>query len=377
MDKKLMERIAKIAMDKRVSGQYPFSETTGVQKIKSELIRQRSLRGPKMSDGENMLPPEFGKFTAKIYEKMSPEERIEKLKNVGLDWAKKHNISGRLDEDVAAEYVEAAKKSKGLSHLFQEDDKSTFSKILGNERGSIGPQGSAEKNAESTAPKKRNTMKPNEKPMKSATFSSMERDLPKGGGKTMKIAKQLDPDDAMKATIKKMMPGNKLGKALKRTGIAAMVGGPIGLGVNALMESLDAEEGGSEEERLDEVAMGQEAKTEAKIKADKAKVKSLPASTKKSYPTKEKVKPLPQNVKKTVVETRAPMPMGKSEDEVMEEFNQEGKRNIPDWSPGFADKLKQKIEGIPIENMEESAEEEFKKAAKQINKKPISTYMKR
>lgn len=228
--------------------------------------------------------------------------------------------------------------------------------------------GSAEKNAESAAPAYKKTMNPAEKAKKSITFAAMERDLPQGGGKAMKIAKELEPDDAMKATIEKMMPGNKMKKTLGRMGKAGLVGGAVGLGINALMEGLDAEDAGSEEEKLDEVAMGQAMKTEAKIKADKAamKPKSLPASTKKSYPTKEKVKALPQAVKKTAVEKRAPMPMGKSDEQKMEEFNQEGRRNIPDW----------KIEGMD-EAVESAMRSEFKKAAKESNKKPLSTYMKK
>lgn len=229
-------------------------------------------------------------------------------------------------------------------------------------------QGSAEKNADSMAPAYKNAKSPMEKAKKSITFAAMERDLPQGGGKVMKIAKELEPDDAVKATIEKMMPGNKMKKTLGRMGKAGLVGGAVGLGINALMEGLDAEEAGSEEEKLDEVAMGQAMKTEAKIKAEKAamKPKSLPASTKKSYPTKEKVKALPQTVKKTVVEETVPVPMGKSEDDVMEEFNQEGRRNIPDW----------KIEGMD-DAVERAMRSEFKKAAKESNKKPLSTYIKR
>lgn len=407
MDKKLMDKVAKEKMMQRAERLSNWVDKThepifgGMAKGK-DMVKQAkkdggmSEMGLRVREGKLDRAKELSKNPAERYENRFRASRADS-KRLDATWtkegsdanikssiekaAKKRGLSEKQIAEFTKEYrpsfeeaYDIGYRGKELDDLVEKeigyDDryqkKSFLSKVLGSERGSIGPQGSAEKNAESTAPKKRNTMKPNEKPMKSATFSSMERDLPKGGGKTMKIAKELDPDDAMKATIKKMMPGNKLGKALKRTGIAAMVGGPIGLGVNALMESLDAEEGGSEEERLDEVAMDQEMKTEAKIKADKAKAKSLPASTKKSYPTKEKVKALPQNVKKTVVEKRAPMPMGKSDKQKMEEFNQEGRRNIPDW----------KIEGMD-DAVERAMRSEFKKAAKESNKKPLSTYIKR
>jgi hypothetical protein len=229
-------------------------------------------------------------------------------------------------------------------------------------------QGMAEKKADMTAPAKSEAVKPNKKPAKSISFSAMERDLPRGGGKTMKIAKELDPDKSMMDAIERMKPGGKIKKAAGRFGKAALALTPVGLGVSALMEGLDAEDAGSEEEMLDEVAMGQAMKTEAKIKADRAamKPKSLPASTKKSYPKKAPVKALPQSVKVTEVEETIPVMKGKSDEQLEEEFNQEGRRNIPDWE----------IEGMD-EAVESAMRSEFKKAAKESNKKPISTYIKR
>lgn len=135
-------------------------------------------------------------------------------------------------------------------------------------------------------------------------------------GKAMKIAAELEPDEAMKATIAKMTPGGKL----KRFGKAALKGaaalGAIGTG----MEAIDyVKEAADEElERKDEAAMykaseDQYAKTKAKILKDKTgeslkNIKSLQASTKKNTP---KVKSAPKTI---------PTPKGKSDEQKTKDY---------------------------------------------------------
>lgn len=123
-------------------------------------------------------------------------------------------------------------------------------------------------------------------------FAKLERDLPKGG-KAMRIAATEGAEEVGEKVAKK-----GLGKMAKKAAIAAGIAGPVGLGLGLLQEGLEAEDAGSEEEKLDEVAMGQYAKTEAKLKADK-KISSLKASTKKQYDKPTRKKPVADNMKKS------------------------------------------------------------------------------
>lgn len=79
--------------------------------------------------------------------------------------------------------------------------------------------------------------------------SQLERDLPKGGGmKVMKMAEELAPTAAARAEMSAMKTGGKqiaekvAGKMIKGGIMGAVMGGPVGLGLAALMESLDAED---------------------------------------------------------------------------------------------------------------------------------------
>jgi len=78
------------------------------------------------------------------------------------------------------------------------------------------------------------------------------------------------------------------------------------------------------------------------------------------------VKPLPQDVKKTQVEVSVPVMRGKSSDQIKDEFDAEIKRNFGPTE----------IEGLD-ETVEKTMRSEFKKSAKEANKKPISTYLKK
>lgn len=217
-------------------------------------------------------------------------------------------------------------------------------------------QGMAEKKAESTAPAYKKTTSPAKKAVslnkKSMTrgiasensFSQLERDLPKGG-KAMKVAAEEGFANVEKKAAK---------KGLKRMVGAGLAGGAIGLGINALMEGLDAEETGSEAEDLDVVAKRQSEKTAAKIAKDKAN--SLQASTKKRV-----VKAPPaNNVSKKVFKPRP-----RSDASIVRGFSQQLDKNFGPVE----------IEGM--ENVGKVMKDEFKKAATTSNKKPISKYLKR
>lgn len=136
--------------------------------------------------------------------------------------------------------------------------------------------------------------------------------IPKSG-KAMKIAAELEPDDAMRETIAKMKPGAKLAKAAKSLAKGA---GVLGVGLTALEIGDDAMN--EELERKDEAAMfkaseDQAAKTKMKILKDKTgeslkNIKSLQASTKKNTP---KVKAAPKSI---------PMPKGKSDEQKTSDY---------------------------------------------------------
>lgn len=165
-------------------------------------------------------------------------------------------------------------------------------------------QGKALKNAESTAPAYKNISKPiekaaerNKKSMVSGIvsedpFAKLNRDLPRGG-KVMKVAASEGLDQVEKQVAKK-----GLGK-LGRMGMAGLAGGAVGLGINALMEGLDAEEAGSEQEVLDAAEMRQAEKTNALVGG-----KKLPAMVEAS--TKKKV---------------VAKPLGRSDEDIVKGFN--------------------------------------------------------
>lgn len=165
-------------------------------------------------------------------------------------------------------------------------------------------QGKALKNAESTAPAYKNISNPiekaaerNKKSMVSGIvsedpFAKLNRDLPRGG-KVMKVAASEGLDQAEKQVAKK-----GLGK-LGRMGMAGLAGGAVGLGINALMEGLDAEEAGSEQEVLDAAEMRQAEKTGALVGGKKIPA-VIEASTKKKVVTK---------------------PLGRSDEDIVKGFN--------------------------------------------------------
>lgn len=231
-------------------------------------------------------------------------------------------------------------------------------------------QGKALKKAESTAPAKSEAVK------KSAPKNVNEAKKAKRviGGvlpETKPAAKPFNfkvsqVDDVFKAPVKK-----GVGKAIKKgiVGAASLI--PVGLGINALMEGLDAEEAGSEEEDMEAAATRQGEKTAKKIAADKSadrssakSVTSLKASTKKRV-SKAPVKALPKAVKKTAVEKPVYTPKPRSDESIVEGFNKQLDKNFGPVE----------IEGL--ENVEKVMRSEMKKGAKESNKKPISKYLKR
>lgn len=142
-----------------------------------------------------------------------------------------------------------------------EKAKEIAKKILGNERGSVGPA--------------------------------------QGRSGAMKIAAELEPDDAMRETIAKMKPGAKLGKVARGLAKGA---GVLGAGLGALeIADYELERLNKERDKEDEVAMakaetGQAAKTKMKILKDKTgeslkNIKSLQASTKKNTSAAKASKP--------------------------------------------------------------------------------------
>lgn len=227
-------------------------------------------------------------------------------------------------------------------------------------------QGKALKKAESTAPAKSEAVK------KSAPKNANEAKKAKRviGGvlpESKSVSKPFNfkvsqVDDVFKAPAKK-----GVGKAIKKgiVGAASLI--PVGLGINALMEGLDAEDAGSEEEDMEAAATRQGEKTAKKIAADKSAAKSvtsLKASTKKRV-SKAPVKALPKAVKKTAVEKPVYTPKPRSDESIVEGFNKQLDKNFGPVE----------IEGL--ENVEKVMRSEMKKGAKESNKKPISKYLKR
>lgn len=226
---------------------------------------------------------------------------------------------------------------------------------------------SALKKAEMTEPMNKKTKKPATNAMERSSksmasdiaemspFSTLEKDLPKSG-KVIKIAEEIG-EVAPKVAKKGM------GRA-GRLGAAGLAGGALGLGINALMEGLDAEETGSEEEDMDVAETVQAEKTLAKIKADKAKMAAEKAKM------EEEGDPAVKIVKKVAVlpkePKRPPMPMPKSDEEIVSRFNKRLDTEFGEEDPGPWDDVVEKV-----------MRDEFKKAAKESNKKPLSRYLKR
>jgi len=89
------------------------------------------------------------------------------------------------------------------------------------------------------------------------TMGSMYRDMSDAGGKAMKIAAELEPGAAERAAMARIKPSiaDKLAAGATKIGIgkvtpksmamAGLAGGAVGLGLQALMEGLDAEPAGN------------------------------------------------------------------------------------------------------------------------------------
>lgn len=88
------------------------------------------------------------------------------------------------------------------------------------------------------------------------TMGSMYRDMSDAGGKAMKIAAELEPGAAERAAMARIKPSiaDKLASGAAKIGIgkitpksaalAGLAGTGVGLGINAILEGLDAEEAG-------------------------------------------------------------------------------------------------------------------------------------
>ena len=146
------------------------------------------------------------------------------------------------------------------------------------------------KKAEMTAPTYKKTTVPTEKATTSKKRSSMalgvaedeagekafkalERDLPKGG-RAMRMAEEVGEQALDK-------PAKKGASRVGKMAAAGLVGGAVGLGIDALMEGLDAEDTGSEEENMAVSEKRQREKTTALVKGKKKLPSTLEASTKK------------------------------------------------------------------------------------------------
>lgn len=162
-------------------------------------------------------------------------------------------------------------------------------------------------------------------------FAKLEADLPKGGKGAMKVAKELGEEGLegeAKVVAKKGL--GRLGKAAM--GAAALA--PVMTGVGLLMEGLDAEEAGSEEEQMESAAMRQSEKTAGLVKGTKKLPDSVKASTKRAVKKAKPAKALPKAVKKAPAIEKKPKteavysPKGKSDDQVAKEYDAELKRNF-------------------------------------------------
>lgn len=199
-------------------------------------------------------------------------------------------------------------------------------------------------------------------------FKMLERDLPKGGGRgVMKMAQHEGVEKVAKEALEQ-----GAGKWLKRAAIGAGMLTPVGLGINALVEGLDAEEAGGEDEDLHAAEMRQAEKSAALI-PKKQPIKSLEASTKKEVPTKAPVKKLPQNVKKP-----------SKDEQFIQKFEAEGKRYNPEFkveeartnfipepkkSQGYnGPKPNPHVEISGLENVHKVMKDEFKKGAARYNR---------
>jgi len=252
--------------------------------------------------------------------------------------------------------------------------KETLKKIRGFDEDVVAPHGSALKNADSTAPAYKKVKKPAVKDAAESSlsmtrgvtdsnpFAKLENDLPRGG-RAMRVAAEEGLEQEGKQVAKK-----GLGK-LGRMATAGLAGGAVGLGVNALMEGLDAEETGSEEEDMDVASQRQFEKSSAKIKANKPALKAavedadepdgeagvqgrklpstLKASTKKNY----------QNVKPGKVMAG---PKVKPDSDIEKEFHVELARNYGE--PADEANPFDKVVGRVMKD-------EFGKAAKRVNKR--------
>lgn len=116
-----------------------------------------------------------------------------------------------------------------------------------------------------------------------APFKVLDRDLPKAG-RVMSLADEAVEADSATAAGKALKSAASK-QAAKRLGVGAAVGGVLGLGAAALMEGLQAEEAGGEEEQLEEASLKQQEKTNAKLAKKQVKLPSTQeASTKPYYP---------------------------------------------------------------------------------------------
>lgn len=138
------------------------------------------------------------------------------------------------------------------------------------------------------------------KPPVKAFASELERDLPKGGKKmAVEAAEHLAPTATSKAEMAmikspvKRFAKKHLGNAVGMSLLGATLAGPVGLGLQALMESLDAEESNPREHDL-----------AAEAAARKQKMNSGPA------PRDQLQNELPRNVKKPRMRTDAVVQYG-------------------------------------------------------------------
>lgn len=86
-----------------------------------------------------------------------------------------------------------------------------------------------------------------------AEFSQLSRDLPKGGGRALQVAEELAPTATSKAEMAAVKSGSgkaagRMGKLIGGSMVGATLAGPVGFGLQALMEGLAAEEAGDPSE---------------------------------------------------------------------------------------------------------------------------------
>lgn len=103
-----------------------------------------------------------------------------------------------------------------------------------------------------------------------AAFGALKKDMPMGG-KAMKMAGELAPSAASKAEMAAIKSGSgktagRLGKLVAGSMVGAALAGPVGFGLQALMEGLDAEDAGDP----NEARVGDSELNKGKELADKA-----------------------------------------------------------------------------------------------------------